>query len=86
MKDKTTSSNSLQAKTSAISQLVGASPVLPGESESIYQQGLVATVIELGAQTPLQIYLAEKSTNAFGGCVVTKTKNVPPSFATWRAH
>ena len=60
MKDKTTSSNSLQTKTLDISQLIGVSPVLPGESESIYQQGLVATVKELGAQTPLQIYLAEK--------------------------
>jgi hypothetical protein len=46
--------------TSAISQLVGVSQVLPGESESIYQQGLIATVQELGAVTPLQIYLAEK--------------------------
>jgi hypothetical protein len=60
MKDKTTNSNSLQAATSTISQLIGVSQVLPGESESIYQQGLVATVKELGAETPLQIYLAEK--------------------------
>lgn len=60
MKDKTTNSNSLQAATSTISQLVSVSQVLPGESESIYQQGLVATVKELGAETPLQIYLAEK--------------------------
>lgn len=60
MKAKTTNSNSLLATTSDISQLIGVSPVLPGESESIYQQGLVATVKELGAQTPLQIYLAEK--------------------------
>ena len=60
MKDKTSNSNSLQATTSAISQLIGVSQVLPGESESIYRQGLVATVKELGAETPLQIYLAEK--------------------------
>jgi hypothetical protein len=39
--------------------LVGSS-VLPGESEIEYQQGLIATVQELGAKTPLQIYLAEK--------------------------
>ena len=46
---------------SQISQLVGASsPVLPGESESIYKNGLHATITELGAVTPLQIYLAEK--------------------------
>ena len=60
MKHKTSNSNSLQVATSTISQLIGVSPVLPGESESMYQQGLVATVKELGAQTPLQIYLAEK--------------------------
>jgi hypothetical protein len=60
MMTKTTNSNSLQATTAAISQLISTSPVLPGESESIYQQGLVATVKELGAETPLQIYLAEK--------------------------
>ena len=33
---------------------------MPGESEAVYQQGLIATVHELGATTPLQIYLAEK--------------------------
>jgi len=60
MKDKTSSSKSMQITVSAISQLVGATPVLPGESETIYHQGLVATVDELGAKTPLQIYLAEK--------------------------
>lgn len=60
MKDKTSNSNSLQVATSTISQLIGVSQVLPGESESLYQQGLVATVKELGAETPLQIYLAEK--------------------------
>jgi hypothetical protein len=60
MKDKTSNSNSLQATTSAISQLIGVSQVLPGESEAIYHQGLVATIDELGAETPLQIYLAEK--------------------------
>lgn len=46
---------------SQISLLVGASaPVLPGESEIIYKNGLHATITELGAVTPLQIYLAEK--------------------------
>jgi hypothetical protein len=60
MKAKTTNSNSLQVTTSAISQLIGASQVLPGESESIYRQGIVSTVKELGAETQLQIYLAEK--------------------------
>jgi len=45
---------------SSISSLLGVVPVLPGESEEIYQQGLLATIEELGAQTPLQVYLAEK--------------------------
>jgi hypothetical protein len=45
---------------SQISQLVGASsPLIPGESKSLYQNGLQATITELGAVTPLQIYLAE---------------------------
>ena len=51
---------SVKAVPSPISQILESSPVLPGESEAIYQQGLIATVQELGATTPLQIYLAEK--------------------------
>ena len=51
---------SVKAVPSPISQILESSPVLPGESESVYQQGLIATVQELGATTPLQIYLAEK--------------------------
>lgn len=39
---------------------MGASPVLPGESAELYRRGVIATVQELGAQTPLQVYLAEK--------------------------
>jgi hypothetical protein len=58
--NKKNTSKSLQVGASTISQLVGVSQVLPGESEAVYQQGLVATVQELGAVTPLQIYLAEK--------------------------
>jgi hypothetical protein len=50
----------VKAVPSPISQILGNSPVLPGESEAVYQQGLTATVQELGATTPLQIYLAEK--------------------------
>lgn len=46
---------------SQISQLIGASsPVLPGESATLYRDGLQATIVELNASTPLQIYLAEK--------------------------
>ncbi len=44
----------------SISSLLGVVKVLPGESEEIYQSGLIATIAELGAVTPLQIYLAEK--------------------------
>ena len=51
---------SVKAVPSPITQVLGSSPVLPGESEAVYQQGLIATVQELGATTPLQIYLAEK--------------------------
>ena len=43
-----------------ITQILGSMPVLPGESQEVYQQGLVSTIQELGATTPLQIYLAEK--------------------------
>jgi hypothetical protein len=44
----------------SISSLLGVVQVLPGESEEIYQSGLIATIAEMGAETPLQIYLAEK--------------------------
>ena len=51
---------SVKTVPSPIAQVLGGSPVLPGESEAVYQKGLIATVQELGATTPLQIYLAEK--------------------------
>ena len=54
------SSDKSQRIASPISQVLGTFSVLPGESEEIYHEGLVATVQELGATTPLQIYLAEK--------------------------
>jgi len=45
----------------SISGLLGAScPVLPGESEEDYRRELGETIQELGAVTPLQVYLAEK--------------------------
>jgi hypothetical protein len=53
-------SKSVKTALSPITKILGNSPVLPGESEAVYQQGLIATVQELGATTPLQIYLAEK--------------------------
>ena len=60
MTEKKTPSKAIQVTHSSISQLVGASPVLPGESAELYQFGLASTVKELDAETPLQIYLAEK--------------------------
>ena len=54
------SSDKSQRIASPISQVLGTVSVLPGESEEIYNEGLVATVQEMGATTPLQIYLAEK--------------------------
>ena len=50
----------VQVVLSPISQILESTPVLPGESQEVYQQGLLATIQELGASTPLQIYLAEK--------------------------
>jgi hypothetical protein len=60
MSEKKPTSRAIQVQQSSITQLVGASPVLPGESADLYQYGLTSTVKELGAGTPLQIYLAEK--------------------------
>lgn len=37
-----------------------ASPVLPGQSSEQYQTGLRSLVSELQAQTPMQVYLAQK--------------------------
>ena len=45
---------------SQIGKVAGSSILLPGESGEKYQLGFRATVEELGAETPLQIYLAEK--------------------------
>ena len=57
---KKSSDKAVQMIPSPITQILGSTPVLPGESQEIYQQGLVATIQELGASTPLQVYLAEK--------------------------
>lgn len=50
----------MQVISSPITQILGSTPALPGESQEVYQKGLVATIQELSATTPLQIYLAEK--------------------------
>lgn len=60
MSEKKPTSKAMQIAHSSITQLVGTSPVLPGESADVYQYGLSATARELGAETPLQIYLVEK--------------------------
>lgn len=44
----------------SITPLLGLAPVLPGESAAAYRRGVQAAALELGAQTPLQVYLAEK--------------------------
>lgn len=55
---------SIQAATiqtgSKISQIVGGSFILPGESAQQFHQAYAAALVELGAQTQLQIYLAEQ--------------------------
>ena len=45
---------------SAISDALGATPILPGESEELYNTGLAGLTAELDAKTVLQVYLAEK--------------------------
>lgn len=49
-----------QQPVSAISQVLGIAPVLPGENEDLYTQGLSQLIAELEAKTVLQVYLAEK--------------------------
>lgn len=44
----------------SITQIIGSVPILPGESEELYETGLAALIEELEAKTALQIYLAEK--------------------------
>lgn len=44
-----------------ISQIVGSQPpLMPGESADQYQEALRALIDELGASTPMQIYLAQR--------------------------
>lgn len=45
---------------SKISQIVGGSFILPGENAQQFHQAYAAALVELGAQTQLQIYLAEQ--------------------------
>jgi hypothetical protein len=57
---KRSADKAAQVISSPIAQILGSTPALPGESQELYQQGLLAIIHELGASTPLQIYLAEK--------------------------
>ena len=45
---------------SKITQIVGGNFILPGENEQQFNEAYAATLVELGAQTQLQIYLAEQ--------------------------
>ena len=45
---------------SKISQIVGGKVILPGENAQQFHQAYAAALVELGAQTQLQIYLAEQ--------------------------
>lgn len=62
---KKASDKAVQVTSSPITQILGSAPVLPGESQDSYQQGLLSTIQELGASTPFQIYLAEKIYECF---------------------
>jgi hypothetical protein len=54
-------SNSSGEGRASIAQILGADlPLLPGESREEYLQGVHATIDELQARTPLQVYLAQK--------------------------
>lgn len=57
---KVSADKSLQVISSSLTQILGSTSVLPGESQVVYQHGLVETIQELSATTPLQIYVAEK--------------------------
>lgn len=46
--------------TKTISEVLGVDPLLPGEPAADYQQGLQDLITELGANSVLQVYLAEK--------------------------
>ena len=58
-KDASNRSATRQAA-SKISQIVGGNFILPGENAQQFHQAYAATLVELGAQTQLQIYLAEQ--------------------------
>ena len=74
MSTKPVNNKSNQLVSPSISSLLGVVQVMPGESEEVYERGLLATIEELGAQTPLQ----KKSVIAYGGCAAMKRKSARP--------
>ena len=63
MSDKSINSKTTgqeDSETPSISDILGVTPVLPGEPEDAYQAGLAAMVEELEAKTVLQVYIVEK--------------------------
>ena len=60
MSDPSTQKTPASPAQSLIADIVGAKPVLPGESEARYAEALARIVTELEAKGPLQVYLAEK--------------------------
>lgn len=57
---KATPQQTEDLETPSISEILGVTPVLPGEPEDAYQAGLVAMVEALEAKTVLQVYIVEK--------------------------
>ena len=60
MSDPSTQKTPASPAQSLIADIVGAKPVLPGESEARYAEALAQIVTGLEAKGPLQVYLAEK--------------------------
>ena len=59
-KESLSSATSPNTSISPISQALGITQILPGESEELYRDGLNALVADLEAKTVFQVYLAEK--------------------------
>ena len=74
MSTKPVINKSTQLVSPSISSLLGVVQVMPGESEEVYMVGLLATIEELGAQTPLQ----KRSSSACGRCAVMRRKSARP--------
>ena len=71
-------------ETPSISDILGVTPILPGEPAVAYDAGLAAMVEELEAKTVLQVYIVEKSTTLCGGLGATKIRSASPSLMRWQ--